>query len=119
MDNWAAGGLAIGIDATTGTLSKYGFYKPGFGTKSTSHPTTKVEFDGYEIPYIKEAISLAKKFHSYLNDIHSIGWDIAITENGPLIIEGNDNWEVSLVQICTHGLQKEFEEYFMGNKNTH
>lgn len=116
VDNWAAGGLAIGIDASTGTLSKYGFYKPGFGTKATSHPTTKVKFEGYEIPYMQEAISLAKRFHTYLSDIHSIGWDIAITENGPLIIEGNDNWEVSLVQICSHGLQKEFEEYFIEKK---
>ena len=32
-------------------------------------------------------------FHSMLKDIHSIGWDIAIGENGPIFIEGNDNWE--------------------------
>lgn len=112
VDNWAAGGLAIGIDVNSGTLNKHGFYKPGYGTKAIKHPTTGVVFEGYEIPYLKEAINVAKQFHSYLNDIHSIGWDIAITENGPCIIEGNDNWEVSLVQICSHGLQKEFKTLF-------
>lgn len=115
VDNWAAGGLAIGIDTEHNTLRKYGFYKPGFGTKATTHPSTQIVFDGYEIPYLQEAILCAKRFHSYLTDIHSIGWDIAITKDGPSIIEGNDNWEISLVQISNHGLQKEFHEYFIKN----
>lgn len=112
VDNWAMGGLAIGIDTEKGVLNKYGFYKPGYGTKESIHPVTKVVFDGYEIPYFQEALTIAKTFHSYLNDIHSIGWDIAITEDGPCIIEGNDNWEISLVQICSHGLQQEFKTLF-------
>lgn len=112
VDNWAAGGLAIGIDTNNNTLKKYGFYKPGFGTKAAVHPSTDIIFEGYEIPYLQEAISCAKRFHSYLSDIHSIGWDIAITEDGPCIIEGNDNWEISLVQISNYGLQKEFDDLF-------
>lgn len=112
VDNWAMGGLAIGIDVEKESLHEYGFYKPTFGTKATTHPDTGIIFKDYRIPYLKESIELAKKFHSYFPDIHSIGWDIAITDNGPCIIEGNDNWEISLVQICSHGLQNEFNEYF-------
>ena len=37
-----------------------------------------------------------------LDSIYSVGWDIAITENGPLFIEGNDNWELQAIQR-THG----------------
>lgn len=69
-------------------------------------------FDGYKVPYMKEAIDEAIRFHSMLPTIHSIGWDIAITEDGPCFIEGNDNWEISLMQISNHGLQKEFNKYF-------
>ena len=76
------------------------------------HPDTGIVFDGYELPYIGEAIDLAKAFHSHFKNIHSIGWDIAITENGPCFIEGNDNWEISLVQACSKGLRKEFQEFF-------
>lgn len=112
VDNWAMGGLAIGIDVDKEALREYGFYKPFYGTKTSTHPDTGIKFKDYKIPYIKESIELAKKFHSYFPDIHSIGWDIAITENGPCVIEGNDNWEISLVQICSHGLQHEFKEYF-------
>ena len=47
-----------------------------------------------------------------LKDVHSIGWDIAIGANGPIFIEGNDNWEINGPQVGNGGLKKEFEEYF-------
>ena len=112
VDNWASGGLSIGIDIEKACLRKYGFYKPGFGTKATEHPNSKVIFDGYVIPFMNEAVNEACRFHEILNGVHSIGWDIAITEDGPCFIEGNDNWELSLMQISNHGLQKEFEQLF-------
>lgn len=103
--------MAIGIDVDNGCLMKYGFYKPGFGGKTDCHPITHVKFEGYKIPYLDEAIQQAKFFHSFFKDIHSIGWDIAILENEVCFIEGNDNWEISLHQGCTHGLKKEFDNY--------
>ena len=113
VDNWARGGLAIGIDDEKGVLRKYGFYKPGYGTKTDTHPDTGVIFEDYVIPYLKEAIEQAKRFHGYFTELHSIGWDIAITEEGPCFIEGNDNWEISLVQICDKGLKEEFNKLFV------
>ena len=49
-------------------------------------------------------------YHSILKDIHSIGWDIAIGKNGPIFIEGNDNWEINGPQICHGGLKKLYYE---------
>lgn len=112
VDNWAAGGLSIGIDIASGTLKKYGFYKPGYGTKATEHPDTGFVFEGYKIPYFEEALEMALKYHRILRSVHSIGWDIAILDNGPTIIEGNDNWEISLMEISNGGLKKEFNKYF-------
>lgn len=112
VDNWAVGGLAIGIDVDSESLHKFGFYKPGYGTKATEHPGSGVIFEGYKIPFLQQGIEQAKRLHSFLPGVHSIGWDIAIGEDGPIIIEGNDNWEISLVQICSHGLQQEFDNYF-------
>lgn len=112
VDNWAVGGLIIGIN-DDGTLHKYGFYKPSKGTKVTTHPDTGISFEGYQIPYFQEAIEMAKRFHMNLPGIHSIGWDIAFTDNGPVFIEGNDNWEISMPQCCAdRGIRKEFEHYF-------
>lgn len=112
VDNWAVGGVSVGVDTKKGVLRKYGFYKPGFGTKVTEHPNSHIVFDGYKIPFMHEAIVKAKAFHRFLYGVHSIGWDIAITENGPCFVEGNDNWEISLMQISNHGLKKEFDRLF-------
>lgn len=112
VDNWAIGGFAIEINTEKRCLGKYGYYKPSYGTKEVRHPDTGIVFEGYEIPFLNEAIEMAKRFHSYLTDVHSIGWDIAITEDGPCFIEGNDNWEISLVQGCSRGIMPEFKRLF-------
>ncbi len=112
VDNWAKGGIFVGIDMSNGRLMEKGFLKPQFGTCSTCHPDTKVIYKGFEIPYYKEAEEMALKLHKYLYRCHSVGWDIAITENGPVFIEGNGQWEISLLQAVHGGLKDQIEHYF-------
>ncbi len=112
VDNTSQGGRAVGFDLETGRLNQYGFYKPQFGLRTEIHPDSGVSLIDFYIPFIKEAEKKAIYFHSMLKDIHSIGWDIAIGENGPIFIEGNDNWEINGPQVGNGGLKKEFEEYF-------
>jgi hypothetical protein len=102
MSNWAAGGVTIGIDPQTGCLNKYAFYKPGFGGKITHHPDTGAAFDGFELPYFKQAVDMAIKAHRYFYGTHSIGWDMAISRTGPVFIEGNNLWEIGALQIDDH-----------------
>ena len=111
VDNTSQGGIAVGFDLQTGQLHEFGLYKPQFGARVSVHPDSGIHFSCYCIPYIREAIEQAKYFHSFLN-LHSIGWDIAIGEKGPIFIEGNDNWEINGPQSCNHGLAKEFKELF-------
>ena len=68
-------------------------YKPGYGSKVLEHPQTGVRFSGFQIPYFHDAVDLATRLHRYFYGVHSIGWDIAIRETGPMIIEGNDDWD--------------------------
>ena len=89
-DNISAGGIKIGVD-DNGLLQKYGFYRKPYGTKTTIHPDSKIVFENYRIPFFVEALNMCKSFHAKLKEIHIIGWDVAITENGPLFIEGNDS----------------------------
>lgn len=111
VDNWAKGGVFVGIDMDKGELFKYGFLKPQFGTKIDYHVDTQVVFEGVKIPYFKEAVEGACALHQQLYRMHSIGWDIAITEHGYIFIEANGLWEISLVQ-AVHGGLKEVEQYF-------
>ena len=107
VDNWAAGGLAIGIESD-GMLKKWGFYKPVHGLKTDMHPDTRIVFSDFEVPMYKEALELACSAHKSFYGIRAIGWDVAISKDGPMFIEGNDNWEISLQQACDRPLKKDW-----------
>lgn len=42
-----------------------------------------------------EAADLCVRLHDDLPGLHSVGWDVAFTPDGPIVIEGNDNWNGS------------------------
>lgn len=109
VDNWAAGGLAIGIEES-GYLKEYGFYKPIYGTKANIHPDTGIRFEEFQVPMYKEALTIACEAHKTFYGLRAIGWDIAITEDGPMFIEGNDNFEITLQQACDRPLKREWLE---------
>jgi hypothetical protein len=108
VDNWNAGGIAVGIDLKTGTARKKGIYKPGYGTGVEVHPDSGVTLGGFPIPFFKEATELTKKLHSCFYGIHSIGWDIAITPNGPVFVEGNDDWDGSMPMSLEENFKTRF-----------
>ena len=53
------------------------------------HPITNKKIVGYKIPYFKEACDLVCKAAKEIKEVKYIGWDVAIGEKGPMIIEGN------------------------------
>lgn len=112
VDNWAKGGVFVGIDMEKGKLMEMGFLKPQYGTSVKDHPDTHVVFKDFEIPYYKEAEQQAMELHKRLYRCHSVGWDIAITDEGPMFIEGNGLWEISLIQAAHGGLKNKVEKYF-------
>lgn len=111
IDNGSKGGIMIGINFEKSCLRDYGVRKPEFGGIVYQHPDSKVELKGYVIPYLKESMELCKRCHKLLDNIHSIGWDVAITEQGPILIEGNDNWEIEVSQLY-EGVKKQFDKLF-------
>lgn len=110
VDNWAKGGVIVGINEN-GKLKDIGFLKPKYGTTIKEHPDNHLVFEEYEIPFYQEAVDKAISLHKIMYRSHSIGWDIAITKDGPMFIEGNDRWEVSMVQ-AVHGGMGYLEKYF-------
>jgi len=107
-DNLSAGGVSAPIDLETGRLDKEGLFRPAFGRRTTHHPDTGVAFCNFQIPYFAEAVRKATRLHSFFYGIHSIGWDIAITRDGPVFIEGNDNWEIPTFQAYDRHFKKKF-----------
>jgi len=107
VDNWAAGGIAVGVQKD-GFLKEFGYFKPHYGTKTNIHPDSKIVLSQFKVPMFDSALKMACRAHKFFYNIRAIGWDIAISENGPVFIEGNDNWEISLMQACDRPLKKEW-----------
>ncbi len=97
VDNINAGGCGVGISLQTGKLKKFGY--AGIKTHGTevltAHPITKTIFENCSIPFFKEAKELVLKAASYMPVLRLVGWDIGISESGPVLIEGNSYYEIS------------------------
>ena len=112
MSNFHQGGLRIPINIKTGELEEKGLrVKQGRGWY-TEHPDTGVAFKGFKLPYWDEVIKLIMLCHQSLPAIHSVGWDIAFSKNGPLLIEGNHRWVPHSFQY-TYGAGREFMKRYL------
>jgi hypothetical protein len=106
VDNGGAGGIIIPYDIETGKLGKYGFDENG--RKYTRHPDSDIEFEGFQIPRWNEILGLSKTITEMLPDFHYVGWDIAVTNDGVQLVEGNSRpMFVGLQGLHTTGFRKE------------
>ncbi len=55
----------------------------------TIHPITNQSIIGFKVPMFEEAVNLVKEAAKMVPEVGYIGWDVAITNDGPIIIEGN------------------------------
>ncbi len=53
------------------------------------HPISLKKIIGFKVPFYKEACEMVKEASELVPSIKYIGWDVAITPEGPVIIEGN------------------------------
>ena len=97
VDNFHAEGMGVKIDPETGKLVGQAINKDN--EAFDKHPVSGVEFDGFQIPCFQEAKELVLKASLESDKIRVVGWDVAISENGPLVIEGNRRPGFDLVQV--------------------
>ena len=53
------------------------------------HPTSKKQILNFQVPQFEEAKKLVLEAAKEIPEIKYIGWDVAISDKGPCIIEGN------------------------------
>lgn len=53
------------------------------------HPYTNTPIVGFKIENFNEVIEFVKKAAEVVPEVGYVGWDVAISKNGPLLIEGN------------------------------
>jgi hypothetical protein len=57
------------------------------------HPQTGVPFEGFDVPFWDEARRLVERAALAMLPLRTIGWDVALTDEGPVLIEGNVTWD--------------------------
>ena len=101
-DHMKYGGLAAPVDLQTGRLGpairkdEIRFLAP-----CELHPDTGARIEGFQLPDWERVKRLAVRAHEALDAIVCIGWDVAILEDGPIIVEGNDNPGSASTQMPT------------------
>jgi glutathione synthase/RimK-type ligase-like ATP-grasp enzyme len=88
VDNMKAGGLIAPVDLASGRLGEARFgYGPGVHVR---HPVTGGALLGRRLPDWPAATALACAAHDRaFADYALVGWDVALTPDGPVLIEGN------------------------------
>jgi hypothetical protein len=99
VDNIHAGGIAAPVDLATGRLGR----ATDLGVRVDSawhakHPVTGAPIEGRILPHWPEAVALVQRAHDLVGDRVAVGWDVAILEDGPCLIEGNGKPDVDLIQ---------------------
>ena len=88
------------VDFNTGII-----HKPAatFGSELyENHPTTGARILGVKVPFWNEILKMLDSACRKVPTVRYIGWDVAITPCGPVIIEGNTTPGYKYYQIPAH-----------------
>lgn len=96
IDNSSAGGIFSVVNIDTGVAGKGQKMQPWL--TYPEHPDTGMAINGFKVPFWEEVRTLAVSAHAVLPYPRDLGWDIAITERGPLIVEVNAYWSSDMFQ---------------------
>ncbi len=105
VDNMAQGSINAWIDPRSGALGPGRRLSCQIVDGYTSVPETGKRFVDFQLPYWSETQKLILKASALVPWCRCLGWDVAVSEHGPVIIEANTRWGARLVQASApHGL---------------
>lgn len=105
VDNFshgAGGNLVAAVDVDNGQLVT------ARGSRSrhwpemmhvNEHPSSGTPIVGLTLPHWPQMIELVKKAHNSIASLHTVGWDVAITDAGPVIVEANWRYDIDILQV--------------------
>lgn len=114
VDNINAGGMAAPINIETGVIEYPAFDKDSIYYET--HPYTGCAIKGYQLPYWSESVDMVLRAACVVPQVGYAGWDVAVTEKGPLLIEGNPFPGHDILQMPPHvpdkiGMLPQFKKY--------
>lgn len=101
VDNFNAGNLVAGVDGEgrCGSAWMGGTAAPRL---HDAHPVTGRAIAGTPVPDLADALLLALRAHRHFQSGFTvIGWDVGLTDGGPVLVEGNWNPGTDILQLVT------------------
>ncbi|HEY8892195.1 MAG TPA: sugar-transfer associated ATP-grasp domain-containing protein [Clostridium sp.] len=106
VDNASQNGIVLGIDCNTGICKEYAgteegeiFYK---------HPDSNFVFKNHKINKWNSIVDFTIECASKLPQFTYLGWDVALTREGPIAIETNLGFSIDIFQIALGGFRENF-----------
>ncbi len=115
VDNIGAGGLGLGVRRQDGGLFPEAWDKAGNGYDR--HPDTGVVFQGRKIPHWDQVLALVRRGQQAFPFYRLVGFDVALTADGPVVIEINPQPNNGTLEACSGPLLaepsalREFQRY--------
>jgi hypothetical protein len=100
VDNFNAGNLVLGVDAAGRCGPAWLGGGAGAPSVHAHHPKTGAPIEGFILSDLPAAIALAlDAHHVFRTGFTVIGWDIGLTDAGPMLVEGNWNPGTDILQL--------------------
>ena len=108
------GNMLAEIDPASGKLRKvYAMdQQQGYLVQADHHPITQANLLEFTVPCWQACKRLAEQVSLAFLPLRAVGWDIAITDQGPMVLEGNENWvpvvpfDLSYEKLKLYGLKR-------------
>ena len=107
VDNGGSGGIFCQLDENGVIISTC----DEKGHKHEYHPTTNKRMVGFQVPDIADAVELAKRLSAVYPEVPYIGWDIALSKDGYVMIEGNSGAGFVVWQFIGKGCRPLMEPF--------
>lgn len=119
VDNAGDGGnINASIDLNDGTIYNSIQFNGWRNIKNIdSHPDTGVQLAGIKVDHWNRIKNEIVKFQQSMPILKAIGWDVAITDMGPVILEINDFWDVTDQLVCIMNKRDEIRKCYLAWKS--
>ncbi|MFT4306747.1 MAG: sugar-transfer associated ATP-grasp domain-containing protein [Microbacterium sp.] len=86
-DQMDFGGFYTMLDPETGKALGAGY--DSHGHVHERHPDTGFRIADFQLPMYDEVVAFIDRVARHVPEVQYVGWDVSVTENGPVLIEGN------------------------------
>ncbi|MFV2061305.1 MAG: sugar-transfer associated ATP-grasp domain-containing protein [Gammaproteobacteria bacterium] len=103
--NLHQGAIGVGVNLVTGVTCEASFH----GRAINKHPDTEEALIGHSIPYWQQIIATAKRVAENV-PLKYIGVDIAIADQGPVLLEINVRPGIEIQNVNGRGLRQQLQQ---------